>query len=284
MLPRLPFSWPFVGLVILSLSCRASHDLATGEGSSPPASNESGARGPNAAPDASPVLPPLGGVWLEAIEDDLGVVAIPLGATAKRPVVVSLHGAGGAAEWACGDWMAPTEGYPFIVCPRTRTERKGRYSSWGSVEEASARSREALAWVRSRYADWMAEGDPVYVGFSQGAEMAVLAADTRSIAWSALFVHEGGYRHAKTSLARLLAGPNAVFATCSTWGCGTSLLGKKGPHARTVDYGPHGHSTGPVALRLRADFADMVEDREEWAGLPELVRRGARDGGSGPER
>ncbi len=214
-----------------------------------------------------PKLAPLGGVWIEAIGDDgLGLVALPLGATERRPVVVSLHGAGGLAEWACGDWMYPTKGYPFIVCPRTRTEKKGVLASWGSAAEASQRSREALALVRAKYGAWMAEGDPIYVGFSQGAEMAVVAADSHTVEWSGLFVHEGGWRQAKTSLAHLLAGPNAVMATCSTWGCGESLPRRKGPHARTADYGPHGHSVGAVAARIRDDWSDFVRDRDDWSG------------------
>lgn len=217
---------------------------------------------------ATPRLRSLEGSWLESLEDDVGVVAVPLGATTKRPVVVSLHGAESAAEWACGDWMGPTNGYPFIVCPRTRTERKGRPASWSSVDEATSRSREALARVRSRYGDWMSDADPVYVGFSQGAEMVVAAADHGAMTWSALFVHEGGYRQQRHALARLLAGPRPVFATCSTRGCSAHFPKKLGPRSRTNDYGPHGHSMGPVVERLRADFADMVQDRDEWSGLP----------------
>lgn len=232
----------------------------------PVAALDSGSPDLNEA-NASAKLAPLRGQWIEPIGEDLGVVAIPLGATERRPVLVSLHGAAGAAEWACGDWMYPTKGYAFIVCPRTRTEKKGRVSSWSSVAEASERSLDTLRLVRTRYGAWMNEGDPIYVGFSQGAEMAVLAADTGAVAWSGLFVHEGGYRQAKTSLAHLLAGPNAVYATCSTWGCAASLPTKRGARARTADHGPHGHSVGGVARELRVDFAELIRGRDDWAGF-----------------
>lgn len=254
-----------VSLVLLVCACRDRHD----DHAPPPPSTTA----PATAPPPTVARAPLGGAWLQPIDGDLGVVAVPVGATDRRPWVLSLHGAESAAEWGCGDWMAPTEGHPFVVCPRTRTERAGRLASWGSVEEASSRSREALARVRERFGEWLTDADPVIVGFSQGAEMAVVTADTRALPWSAVFVHEGGYRQAKTSLAHLLAGPESVYATCSTWNCGASLPRKTGPRARTVDYGHHGHAVGPVYLRVRADFADMVEHREEWAGLPELKRR-----------
>lgn len=227
---------------------------------------------------------PLGGVWIEELEGGLGLVTVPLGATAPRPVMISLHGAESAAEWACGDWMAPTDGHAFIVCPRTATEKKGRLASWGSAAEAAERSRRALELVRRKFGDWVANADPVLVGFSQGAEMAVVAADTHAVPWSAVFVHEGGYRQAKTSLAHLLASDAGVFATCCTWGCGASLPRKHGALARTVDYGPHGHSLGPVYLRIRSDFADLVGDRPEWAGLPELKRKGHAAAGTERER
>jgi hypothetical protein len=241
---------------------------------------------PVEAPGTSERAPraPLGGVWIEELEGGLGLVTVPLGATAPRPVMISLHGAESAAEWACGDWMAPTDGHAFIVCPRTATEKKGRLASWGSASEAAERSRRALELVRRKFGDWVANADPVLVGFSQGAEMAVVAADTHALPWSAVFVHEGGYRQAKTSLAHLLASDAGVFATCCTWSCGASLPRKHGALARTVDYGPHGHSLGPVYLRIRSDFADLVGDRPEWAGLPELKRKGHAAAGTERER
>jgi hypothetical protein len=211
-------------------------------------------------------------VWLEEIEGGLGLVTVPVGTTEPRPVMISLHGAESKAEWACGDWMGPTEGYPFIVCPRTTLEKNGRAASWNSASEAADRSRRALEAVRRKFGDWVANADPVLVGFSQGAEMAVVVADTHALPWSALFVHEGGYRQAKTSLAKLLASDAGVFATCCTWGCGASLPKKHGALARTVDYGPHGHSVGLVHQRIRRDFADLVGDRPEWADLPERKR------------
>lgn len=214
---------------------------------------------------ASP-LPPLGGVWLETI-DEIGVVAVPLGATAPRPVVVALHGAGSLAEFACGDWMYPTKAYPFIVCPRSAAERPGRLASWSSVEDAASRMRIVTERVKAKFGPWIADTDPIVVGFSQGAEMAVLAADRKLVPWSALFVHEGGYRQAKDVLAKLLRSDAPVQATCCTYGCGAQIPTRLGPRAYRADYGPHGHTIGAVGDSLRHDFGRLVRDRVEWQGF-----------------
>jgi len=218
-----------------------------------------------ASASAPPPLPPLGGVWLETIED-VGVVAVPLGATAPRPIVVALHGAVSLAEFACGDWMYPTKAYPFIVCPRSATERPGRLASWSSLDDAATRTKLVTSRVRAKFGAWVSPEDPIVVGFSQGAEMAVLAADQKLVPWSGLFVHEGGYRQAKDALAKLLRSDAPVHATCCTYGCGAQIPTRLGPRAYRADYGPHGHTIGAIAEPLRRDFGRLVHDRPEWAG------------------
>lgn len=207
------------------------------------------------------------------LEGDVGIVTVPIGAREKRPVIVSLHGAGSLAEWGCGDWMGPTGGYAFVVCPRTTTERPGRPSSWGSAEEAAKRAETTLARARERYGAWMSDAPPLLVGFSQGAEMAVAVANAARLPFAALFVHEGGYRQQSDALGRLLAGPIRARATCSTWGCGASLPRRLGPHARTADYGPRGHSVGVAGPEITAELTTLVEGLPEWSGLPTARER-----------
>lgn len=247
-------------LVVSLAACRRG----TGERGDP--TDAASASEPDSARASTPALPPLGGVWLEAI-DEIGVVAVPLGATAPRPVVVALHGAGSLAEFACGDWMYPTKAYPFIVCPRSATERPGRLASWSSVEDAASRTRIVTERVKAKFGPWIADTPPIVVGFSQGAEMAVLAADRKMVPWSALFVHEGGYRQAKDVLAKLLRSDAPVQATCCTYGCGAQIPTRLGPRAYRADYGPHGHTIGAVGDSLRRDFGRLVRDRVEWQGF-----------------
>src|SRR5512143_1203126 len=64
---------------------------------------------------------PLGGPWQIDVEDNgrkLGAISIPLGAREPRPIVVALHGAADKPGWACGEWRAIVDAYPFVVCPR----------------------------------------------------------------------------------------------------------------------------------------------------------------------
>lgn len=246
-------------VVALALVACGESDRAA----APPSSDASIDAAP--APPTKAALPPLGGVWIEPI-DDVGLVAVPLGATAPRPIVLSFHGAGSLAEYACGEWMYPTKAYPFIVCPRTSAERAGRLASWSSLDDLVKRGRATLEKVRAKYGAYVADADPIVVGFSQGAELAVLAAQRKLLPWSALFVHEGGYRQSKDALAALLRGDAPVYATCCTWGCGQALPSRVGERGYRADYGPHGHAMAPVADRLRADFGAMVRGRAEWEG------------------
>lgn len=234
--------------------------------------------GPELTTTSRPSLPPIEGEWLVRLEGDVGIVTVPIGAREKRPVIVSLHGAGSLAEWGCGDWMGPTGGHAFVVCPRTATERPGVPSSWGSAEEAARRAEATLARARARYGAWMSDAPPVLVGFSQGAEMAVAVAVAAKLPIAALFVHEGGYRQQSVALGRLLASELRARATCSTWGCGASLPRRLGPHARTADYGPRGHSVGVAGLEISSEFLNLVGDLPEWSGLPTARARGPIDG------
>ncbi len=105
--------------------------------------------------------------------------------------------------------MGPTGGYAFVVCPRTTTERPGRPSSWGSAEEAAQRAETTLARARERYGAWMSDAPPLLVGFSQGAEMAVVVAHASKLPIGALFVHEGGYRQQSVALGSGSSHPRA---------------------------------------------------------------------------
>lgn len=237
---------------------------------SPPERTDAAATppGPELTTTSRPPLPPIEGEWLVRLEGDVGIVTVPIGAREKRPVIVSLHGAGSVAEWGCGDWMGPTGGHAFVVCPRTATERPGIPSSWGSAEEAARRAEATLARARAHYGAWMSDSPPVLVGFSQGAEMAVAVADAAKLPIAALFVHEGGYRQQSVALGRLLASGLRARATCSTWGCAASLPRRLGPRARTADYGPRGHAVGVAGGEIGAEFANLVGDLPEWSGLP----------------
>lgn len=235
------------------------------------------APGPELTTASRPLLPPIEGAWLVRLEGDVGIVTVPIGAREKRPVIVSLHGAGSLAEWGCGDWMGPTGGHAFVVCPRTATERPGNPSSWGSAEEAARRAETTLARARARYGAWMSDAPPVLVGFSQGAEMAVAIAHEAKLPIAALFVHEGGYRQQSVALSLLLASELRARATCSTWGCGASLPRRLGPHARTGDYGPRGHAVGVAGREIGDEFANLVDDLPEWSGLVTLRARGPSD-------
>ncbi|HEX3775152.1 MAG TPA: hypothetical protein VHV51_11850 [Polyangiaceae bacterium] len=175
-----------------------------------------------AAPEAR--LAPLAGAWLEPLQlpnGKLAYVAPPIGAREPRPLLVAVHGAGDRAEWACGGWRLATNAYAFVVCPQGLKFDSTRFA-WDSARTIERSVREALLAVRSRYAEYVAPGPVIYLGFSQGATLAgptLLAEPQR---FSAAALAEGGYALSgdRAFLRQLRdAGTTRVMLVCGTAGC-----------------------------------------------------------------
>ncbi|HEY4106246.1 MAG TPA: hypothetical protein VGM44_20240, partial [Polyangiaceae bacterium] len=70
----------------------------------------------------TPELPPLrADAWLTELDVEgfgKAALAVPLGATEPRPIVIALHGAADRPEWACGAWRSIAGPQPFVLCPR----------------------------------------------------------------------------------------------------------------------------------------------------------------------
>ncbi len=215
-----------------------------------------------------PPLPALGGVWTEPLGEkaSIGTVVVPLGATEPRPVVVAFHGSADRAEYSCGEWLHVTHAYPFIVCPRG-TPVAAALFSWGSVDAARLQAEKALEMVRAKWPTYVSQAAPVYVGFSQGAEMVVFMTAAGKVAFSGVFVHEGGYRQAGASLAALAKGERPLVVSCSTYGCKGSLP-RPGPHSKGIDFGPHGHGFYKVAWDgMRLAWTDFAVGMPGWEGF-----------------
>ena len=142
-------------------------------------------------------------------------LAVPLGATAPRPIVIALHGSADRPEWACSALRAIAGPQPFVLCPRgvQRADFAApdvRYT-FGTSDEAAAELRAALTELKRRFGQHVARGPVVFVGFEIGADhVAAIARQEPSFfsrllliepeprSWpssqSALFGHEGGQR------------------------------------------------------------------------------------------
>lgn len=254
-----------------------------------------------AEPDAAapaPALAPLGGVpWLTTLEVEGGGfvhVAVPLGATSPRPVVVGVHGAGDHADWACSEWRATTGGGAWVVCPRgTKDARWEGTLVWGSGAQIAHASARALAALRARFGPYVAEGPAVYGAWSQGATLAgevmnVVAKEAADAGAAPVFdravLVEGGYGGVDArAMARSLAkeGVARAVVCCASLVCRKLAEGLRaeGPRAgvavHVADVGLRGHwFDEPVFRAIAADLPWLLEGDARWAPL--LPPRGER--------
>lgn len=181
---------------------------------------------PAAASDSAPIapaLPPLQSAWLVELPGDGSpyFVAPPLGATAPRPLIVGVHGAGDRPEWSCGGWRLAAQAAAFVVCPRGRS-MGGEKLAWASPTELSTRVELAVTGARERFAAYVDPGPMIFAGFSQGATFAEPFLRANAARFPIVILAEGGYATAQSAkFARAFheAGGRRVVLVCGTPGC-----------------------------------------------------------------
>jgi len=171
------------------------------------------------AGSSKPRLAPLAASgWLVDLElpgFGKAALAVPLGATGPRPIVIALHGSADRPEWVCGAFRSIAGPAPFVLCPRG-VERSDfsapdlRYS-FGPPETTARELRAALTELKRKFGAYVAPGPVVFAGFEIGADQAawiarqepaffarvVLVApdkDTWPSSLAATFGREGGQR------------------------------------------------------------------------------------------
>jgi hypothetical protein len=243
---------------------------------------------PGEAPDAGRALPPLadpeGRVHSLALGDgEEAHVAVPLGATTPRPVVIGVHGAGDKPEWSCAEWSFTTGGGAFVVCPHGSVDPRWKgtrvWPSGHAIAEASARAIDAL---RARYGDHVAPGPFVYGAWSQGATLAgpaIARAAELGLPIEAAVLVEIGHTpvDARATAASLRgAGVHRLVVSCSSLACRDfgqrmrSVAGAAGPSLHVVDVGLRGHwFDEPVFRALAAEWPWLTEDDPRWASMPD---------------
>ena len=181
---------------------------------------------PRPNPNAKPLLPKLDAsswiVDLDVAGFGKAAVAVPLGATTARPLVIALHGVADRPEWACAALRAIAGPAPFVLCPRgvQRTDLPAsdvRYT-FGSADDAARELRAALTALKQRYGAHLASGPVVFAGFEIGAD---------HVAWIA--------REEPAFFARLLL----VAPSPSSWSSSqAALFGRGGGQRVLFAYGP----------------------------------------------
>jgi pimeloyl-ACP methyl ester carboxylesterase len=231
------------------------------------------------APPA-PVLPMIEGDSLQrlAVEGFAeAVIAVPVGATGQRPVLVATHGNYDRPEWQCEVWGRIVGARGFVLCPRgvRRPDSPSRDDLRYEYGTAQALEREidaGLSALRQRFPKNVAEGPVVLAGFSLGAILGVTLAARRPEVFSRLVLIEGGdqWTLANARLFGRKGGQRVLFA-CSQPGCAASArvavatLRKAEVMADEVKGKSEGHTyVGDVMARYSERFAWVVEGDPRW--------------------
>ncbi len=208
------------------------------------------------------------------------VVAVPLGATARRPVVIALHGNYDRPEWQCEVWRGITGAHPFILCPRGIPRGDAPKSSdrweYGALKKTAQEIDAGLLALAQRFPDHVDPGPVVFTGFSLGAILGVHIVTKAPGRFSRMVLTEGGQAGWSRTLAEKLAeqGGRVIFA-CGQGSCQASsraprkLLESAGVGARIVSGGNVGHDYGgKVAAAIAEQWAWLVEGDARFSAAP----------------
>lgn len=137
-----------------------------------------GASGCSSKPKRGAALAPLRAAsWREELPVagfGTAIVALPLGATAPRPVAVVLHGERDRPDWQCGSFRGLLGGNVFILCPRGASmSGSDGLDEFTSFDAASSELRAALASLKNRYGAHVAAGSIALFGYAEGAALAI---------------------------------------------------------------------------------------------------------------
>jgi predicted esterase len=211
---------------------------------------------------------------LEVPEFAPAVVQLPAGAN-KAPILVVAHGAGGTPEAHCDLWARISQGKAILLCVRGRA-RSPLAVDGDYYPDHPALEREtfaALAALRARFADRIAEGPVSYAGFSQGATMGALMLVDHASEVTRLILVEGGFSDWNVARARdfRARGGERVLFVCGRKECAEPArnaahwFNAAGVAARLEYVVGAGHShDARVEARIASAYSWFVEGDPRW--------------------
>ncbi len=236
--------------------------------------------GPRSRHDAVPqdagshaALPPLQAdprwVELPLPRGHPAVLSLPRGATTPRPVVVAAHGAGDRPDWYCQVWDRIVAQRAFVLCPRgypidaRRSAGDAGYFYDGHPLLGREIAR-ALSALQARYGDYVDVRRPLFVGYSQGANMGSLMLPSHPAKFAAAIFVEGGvgeFREWNVRAARRFwqRGARRVLMLCGRESCAgfarttAHYMRLGGLEVRVVYARGAGHTYGGAVAKAAAD-------------------------------
>ena len=200
-------------------------------------------------------------------------VALPLGATGPRPIVVVLHGARDRAEWQCGSFRGVLGGHVFIVCPQGIAQSaEGGLYGLGSFDDSVAELRAGLAALKARYGAHVAPSPVLLIGYGEGAAVAADLARQEPAFFARVALVNGNPASLTPSAAKIFAehGGKRMLFFCAEAECDASgaeralLLTRVGLAAKSVkaEVGPYLDQGFTDALRGQVPW--LVEGDTRW--------------------
>jgi predicted esterase len=200
------------------------------------------------------------------------VVALPLGATAPRPVVVALHGNFDRPDWQCSVWEPIVGARAFVLCPRG-VARRDVPKAWDRWEYASARAvanelEAALLALRERYPAYVDPGPLLFIGFSLGAIYGAPLVQKAPERFPRVVMIEGGLGSWSVAAAKryVKAGGQRLLIACGQPDCTarsktlTPALERAGLPTRSGGSPRAGHTyDGPVAEVVAQNWDWLIE-------------------------
>jgi pimeloyl-ACP methyl ester carboxylesterase len=232
-----------------------------------------------------PDLKPLEGDWVQKIaitKSETAYIGVPVGARDKRAVFVGVHGAGDRPDWSCSEWMATLAYWAFVVCPQGFVHPVDKSAFvWGSANAIADQAERAVAALRERYGDYIADGPLIYGGWSQGATLASQVITLKKGSYDRVVLVEVGHTPldpAATVNSFVAAGIKRAVISCSSPNCRgfaqtfEAAAKRRGLPARTNDVGNRGHwFDEPVFRTLSPKLVWLVEDEPRYVGLSAAV-------------
>jgi len=212
---------------------------------------------------------------LEVPEFSAALVRLPEGSE-KLPVLVVTHGAGGSAEQHCQWWSRLARERAILLCIRGRA-RGPKPADGEYYPDHLALEREtfaALAALRARFAERIAERSVYYAGFSQGATMGALMLVEHAAEVPRLALVEGGVKDWSVARARAFRenGGERVLFVCGQRDCAEQARKSAywfklaGVPARVEYVAGAGHSHGArVEARIALALPWLTANDARWA-------------------
>lgn len=268
------------GAAVAGTAATGGGPRAEGDLPAPPREGEGFTKAPAAVvPGIPPPPPPLSAdaptVALPVPGRAAAVVAAPIGATERKPVLVATHGRDDVPEQLCDTWRGIIGSRGFVLCPRgvPSRSRSGAFT-YTSPEALGDEIDDALSALRARWPDHVDEGPVVYSGFSLGSFQGVRVVTRAPERTPRVILIEGGHDPWTDDLIETFAdggGQRVLFVTGQAVNAQRAKLvarelSEAGIATRVVHAEDAGHVyTGEVRDNLASSFDWVVEGDDRWS-------------------